>query len=160
MLQAIVDRAQRSVDTLVSKYVTRAAVAVPFVIAIGFGTAAATVKLTEEFGSLTAYAILAAAFGAVGLAAAAAIAMSGPNPVASTEPVGEAKAAVDDAGKKASIDPEMILAAIGAVGPAALPAIARLLVKNLPLVFGLVVIAYLLLSKSETNVSVPSSTSD
>ena len=159
MLQAIVDRAQRSIDMLVSRYVTRAAVAVPFIVAIGFGTAAATVKLTEEFGSMTAYSILASAFGTIGILAAAAIALRRPTPVVSEETLAEATVASDDTSKKASIDPEMILAAIGAVGPAALPAIARLLVKNLPLVFGLVVIAYLLLSKSETNVSVPSSTS-
>ena len=157
MLQAIVDRAQRSIDTLVSKYVTRAAVAVPFVVAFGFGTAAAMVKLTEEFGSMTAYTILAAAFGAVGLAAATVIALSGPNPIASVDPVEEAAAASGDNGKKSAIDPEMILAAVGAVGPAALPAIIRLLAKNLPLVFGVVIIAYILFSDTKRNESDTSS---
>ena len=141
MLQAIVDRAQRSIDTLISKYVTRAAVAVPFVVAIGFGTAAATVKLTEEFGGMIAYSILAAAFGAIGILAATAIALRRPTPPANEEPVGEATVASEEVGKKASFDPEMILAAVGAVGPAAFPAILRLLVKNLPLVLGVVVIA-------------------
>ena len=149
MLQAIVDRAQRAVDTLVSKYVTRAAVAVPFVVALGFGTAAATVKLTEEFGSMTAYAILAAVFGAVGLAAAAAIAMNGPDPVAGTETIEQVTASADATDRKSAIDPDIILAALGAVGPAALPGMVRLLARNLPLVFGIVIIVYLLFSDTK-----------
>ena len=149
MLQAIVDRAQRAVDTLVSKYVTRAAVAVPFVVALGFGTAAATVKLTEEFGSMTAYAILAAVFGAVGLAAAAAIAMNGPDPVAGTDTVEQVTASADATDRKSAIDPDIILAALGAVGPAALPGMVRLLARNLPLVFGIVIIVYLLFSDTK-----------
>lgn len=149
MLQAIVDRAQRAVDTLVSKYVTRAAVAVPFVVALGFGTAAATVKLTEEFGNMTAYAILAAVFGAVGLAAAAAIAMNGPDPVAGTDTVEQVTASADATDRKSAIDPDIILAALGAVGPAALPGMVRLLARNLPLVFGIVIIVYLLFSDTK-----------
>ena len=82
MFEAIVNRAQRSVETVVLKYVARAAVAVPFIIALGFGTASAAVKLSEDFGTMTAYGILAASFAAIGLAASAAIAVSAPTPVA------------------------------------------------------------------------------
>ena len=51
----------------------------------------------------------------------------------------------------------MILAAIGAVGPAAFPGFLRLLVRNLPLVFGAVIIAFLLFSESKTSESDASS---
>ena len=149
MLQAIVDRAQRSIETLVSKYVRRAAVGVPFVIALGFGTAAATVKLTAEFGSMVAYAILAVAFASVGLAAAAAIAMSGPNSVATPATGDDATASIDATGKESAIGPDVILAALGAVGPAALPGMVRLLARNLSLVLAVAIIAYLLFSDTK-----------
>ena len=67
MFQEIANRAQRAIDTLVSKYVTRLAVAVPFVVALGFGTAAASVKLTEMYGSMLANALLAGVFATFGL---------------------------------------------------------------------------------------------
>lgn len=77
MFEGLVTRAQRSVETLVSKYVTRFAVAVPFIAALGFGTAAASGKLTELYGNTAAHAMMAASFAGFGLLAAIAIAMNG-----------------------------------------------------------------------------------
>ena len=158
MFQSIVNRAQRSADTLISKYVTRVAVAVPFVIAVGFGTAAASVALTEMYGTLAAHAVLAAAFVLVGLAAAAAIAVSGSSNVAadaatlsSEQPGAEHTDA--PTGKTDTLDPEMLLAAIGTIGPVALPALIRIVARNVPLIIGALVLAYLLFSdvrKSES----------
>ncbi len=149
MFQAIVNRAQRSIDTLVSKYVTRAAVAVPFVIAVGFGTAAASVALTEMYGNLVAHTILAAGFAGVGVVAAVAIA-------AFTGPAGEATneapqiASVDATGAATdepdTLDPATLMTAVSTMGPVALPILLRLLMRNLPLVAGVLVVAYLLFS--------------
>ena len=151
MLEGLVTRAQRSVDTLVSKYVTRLAVAVPFLVALGFGTAAASVKLTEEYGSTGAHAILACAFVGVGLAAALAIAMSGAAPVtvssanaASKADEAKTEVAGDTAG---SLTPELLLTALGAVGPATLMPLIRLLVKNLPVVLLAIILGYVLFSE-------------
>lgn len=148
MLQGIVNRAQRSIDTLVSKYVTRIAVAVPFVIALGFGTAAASIKLTEEFGSTFGHMILAGTFAAIGLAAAAAIAMSGPNPLpvsVPSEPGAAVPEAVSDDGAS-GVSPELLMTAIGAIGPAALPGLIRLIARNMPLILLAVILSYLLFS--------------
>ena len=147
MLQGLINRAQRSIDALASKYVMRVAVAVPFVIALGFGTAAAAVLLSEHYGSTTAYAILAASFAAVGLAAASAIALSGPNPVAPAVTVEPAPLNGDTAGTTSSFDPQTMLAALGAIGPTALPGVLRLLTRNLPLVLAVVILAFLLFSQ-------------
>lgn len=150
MFQSLVNRAQRSVDSLVSKYVARAAVAVPFIVAMGFGTAAASVKLTAEYGSMTAYTILAVAFSAIGLVAAVAIALSSSQPAATADAGAQQTAAA--ASEQASdarepsfpIDPATVLSMLATVGPALTPPLLRLLARNLPLVMGLAVLAYLL----------------
>jgi hypothetical protein len=148
MFEGIVARAQRSADTLVSKYVTRLAVAVPFVIALGFGTAAASVRLTEEFGSLGAYTILASAFGVIGLVAAAAIALGSPKPHVAIVPHAADTPVETTTDDSMAVTPELVLTALGALGPAALPQLARLLLKNIPLVILALVLGYLLLSES------------
>ena len=150
MFQSFVNRAQRSVDTLVAKYVTRVAVAVPFIVALGFGTAAASAKLSADYGSVTANAILGAAFAALGLAAAAVIGLSGPAPPGETVQEAaetQADAAVDS---NAAITPDLLLTALATVGPAALPAIVRLAARNLPVVLAVIVLAYILFSQRST----------
>jgi hypothetical protein len=146
MFQSLINRAQRSIDTLVSRYVARAAVAVPFIVAMGFGTAAASVKLTQVYGNLTAYTILAAAFAGIGLIAAAGIAFSGSGePASSDEPEAEEAAQSDtESNLESAIDPATVMSALTTVGPVALPHVLRLLARNLPLVLGLLVLAYLL----------------
>jgi len=162
VFQSLVNRAQRSVDSLVSKYVARVVVAVPFVVAMGFGTAAASVKLTAEYGSMTAYTIMAVAFSAIGLVAAAAIALSSSQPATSSEArVAQTaeSASEQPADTKESdfpIDPATVLSVLATVGPALAPSLLRLLARNLPLVTGLAVLAYLLFAdaaKRETEMT-------
>ena len=160
MFEAIVNRAQRSVETVVSKYVARAAVAVPFVIALGFGTASAAVKLTEDYGNMTAYGILGSSFAAVGLVASAAIALSNRSPPAAVVVSSESPQALHQAepGTNNTFpDTEFLLAAIGAIGPAAIPGLLRLMIKNLPLLIGLIIIGYLMLASTKTNEPEPTS---
>ena len=164
MFQSLVNRAQRSVDSLISKYVARVAVAVPFIIAMGFGTAAAAVKLTAEYGSMTAYTILAGAFSAIGLVAAVAIALLSPRPPASPEVTPEqvaaqtAEAAEEEAVADFPVDPAMVLSTLATVGPVMMPYMLRMLARNLPLLTGLAIVAYLLFSdagKSEATAEAP-----
>ncbi len=150
MFEGLVTRAQRSVDSLVSKYVTRLVVAVPFLVALGFGTAAASVKLTEDYGSTAAHAIMAASFAGLGLIAAVVIAFSGPTtPQASTaESESAAQAAASDAQPTASaLTPELVLTALGAAGPAAISPLIRLVVRNLPVVLLALILGYILFSE-------------
>lgn len=160
MLEGLVTRAQRSVDSLISKYVTRLAVAVPFLVAMGFGTAAASVRLTEEYGSTAAHAILAGAFAAVGLAVALAIAMSGAVPATVSAPKATSTAEdakTDTAGENiGSLTPEFLLTVLGAAGPATLPPLIRLLVKNLPVVLLALILGYVLFSQRSPTGVVPS----
>jgi uncharacterized membrane protein len=70
VFQALIDDAKSTAASFVEKYLVRASVAVPFVVALGFATAAAALALTERFGAKTAFWILAAGFSAIGVLAA------------------------------------------------------------------------------------------
>jgi hypothetical protein len=148
MFEGLINRAEQSIDVLASKYVMRVAVAVPFIIALGFGTAAAAVRLSQDYGTTTAYTILAAVFASVGLALASVMALSGPSPAAAAETLEQAARNGDPAATASSFDPQIVLAALGAVGPTALPGLLRLLTRNLPLVLAVVILAYLLFSQT------------
>ena len=60
-------------QALVLKYVARASVAVPFVIALGFALAALTVMLVQRFGHVTAYWLMAGGLAAIGVIAASVV---------------------------------------------------------------------------------------
>ena len=156
MFQSIVNRAQQSIESLVNKYMTRVAVAVPFVLALGFATAAAMVWLSQNFGSLNAYLIIAGAFTFVGILAASFIALSSPPAIAAVvvqQPLAEtnAEAIVDGALN----NQELLLALLGTAGPAALPVLLRMLARNAPLVLVVLLIGYLLLSDAKSGNSEP-----
>jgi hypothetical protein len=157
MFEGLVTRAQRSVDTLVSKYVTRLIVAVPFLVAFGFGTAAASVKLTAEYGSTVAHAIMAATFAGLGLVAAITIALSGSRAApASPEQAGstQQEAATGVEQKEGGLTPELLLTVLGAVGPAAISPLFRLVVRNLPVVLLALLLGYVLFSERKLTDSV------
>jgi hypothetical protein len=149
MFEGIVNRAQTSVDTLVTKYVTRMAVTLPFLISIAFAIAAAVVKLSDVYGSLAAYCIIAAAFAGLGLLAALAIALLKPAPI-ETMAETEAEATAAESTATSEVTPELLLTVLGSLGPVAFPFLVRFLLRNLPLVLGVAILAYLLLSQKPT----------
>ena len=73
MFAGLVNQAKAAVSSLLLKYVARASVAIPFVIALGFALAAMTLMLVERFGHVTAYWTMAGALAAIGLIAAVAV---------------------------------------------------------------------------------------
>ena len=147
MFQTIIARAQRSVDSLARKYVLRLVAAVPFVIAAGFGTAAAAIKLTELYGHLTAYSMLAIGFAILGLLALAAIGLVSQTPEEAA--VEEVQATAEPMAATTELPTaKLALTALGALGPAGLTKILGLLTRNLPLVAGALVLAYLMLTEA------------
>ena len=70
MFAGLINQAKSAVTGLVLKYVARASVAIPFVIAVGFALAAVTVMLVERFGHVTAYWLVAGGLAAIGVVAA------------------------------------------------------------------------------------------
>jgi hypothetical protein len=73
LFAGLMNQAKDAVSGLVLKYVARASVAIPCVIALGFGIAAVSVMLVQRFGHVTAYWIMAGGLGAIGVIAAIAV---------------------------------------------------------------------------------------
>jgi hypothetical protein len=69
----VINRAKAAASGLVLKYVARASVAIPFIIALGFALTALTVMLVQNFGPATAYWLMAGGLAAVGVIAAIAV---------------------------------------------------------------------------------------
>ena len=70
MFAGLINQAKAAASGLVLKYVARASVAIPFVIALGFALAALTVMLVQRFGHVTAYWLMAGGLAAIGVIAA------------------------------------------------------------------------------------------
>lgn len=146
MFDRLFRRAERKIDSVVAKYVRRVIVAVPLLIAALFATAAISVKIVELYGPVTGYAIMAGGFTALALIVAIFSFAS-----ASRTPVEEAEAAAATESEKEKVkagddaplvSPE-ILSLITAAAPIALPGVARIAARNLPLLVALAIIGYL-----------------
>ena len=69
MFQGLISDAKTASGLLIDKYFARAFVVVPFVVALGFATAAITLMLVNRFGYIAAFWIIAGGFTLIGLAA-------------------------------------------------------------------------------------------
>ena len=145
MFAGLINQAKAAASGIVLKYLARASVAIPFVIAFGFALAATTVMLVERFGHLLAYWFMAGGLAVLGIIAAIVVSVR-----EHEEEIAEHKAkatdtqeVVNDATAQALTQaPIALLGALltipgGAVG--ALNA-ARVLGRNWPLAFLLVLI--------------------
>ena len=148
MFAGLINQAKAAVSGLVLRYVARASVAIPFVIALGFALAALTVMLVQSFGQITAYWLMAG-----GLAAIGAIAAIGVSVKEQEEEVAEQKAeqadtqsALGDATAQALTQaPLALLGGLFAAPGGATTAfkVASMLGRNFPLVLLLVLIGAL-----------------
>jgi hypothetical protein len=133
MFQALIQKAEGAVGSAVNKVASRAAVAVPLVIAAGFGIAALTVTLTQVYGAALSYTIMAGLFVAVG--GITALWMSRNAPEAEPQPEEPATSLAEDVAEFATplFDRDTIVSLLATAGPIALPALLRLGARNLPL---------------------------
>jgi hypothetical protein len=150
----LINQAKSAASDLALKYVARASVAVPFVIAAGFALAAITVTLVERFGQVTAYWLVAGGLAAVGIVAALAVSIK-EEEEAKAEQVAEesdTQEVVSDAAAQAIAQtPIALLGALMTTPGGATPAlgVARLLGRNFPLVLLLVMIGALFWPNSQ-----------
>jgi hypothetical protein len=70
VFRGLINDAKSAAGAVIGKYAIRASVALPFLVAAGFGTVAGAVLLVERYGPVKGYAIMAAIFAAIGVAAA------------------------------------------------------------------------------------------
>lgn len=150
MFQSLFKRAERSIDEAVARAAIRALVAVPFLIAAGFATAALTVKLVETYGAITGYGLMAALFGVVGLIALAIVGLNSRSAPADepSEPKSAAEGAEpteDDTSPDIGdlLTPE-VRALLTSAMPVAVPGLLRGVGRNLPLIFVLAVVAFVI----------------
>jgi len=148
MFRGLINDAKAAAGSLVAKYLMRVSVAVPFIVALGFGIAATTVFLVDRFGSLYAYLMIAGGFTLIGLIASLVVSVKEQEgEVAETKAAATDTASVaSDAAAQAAVQaPLALLSALFATpaGPAALAGGAKLLARNIPLVVLLALIGML-----------------
>jgi hypothetical protein len=148
MFAGLIDQAKSAVSGLVLKYVARASVAVPFVIAFAFAVAAVTAMLVERFGHVVAYWLVAGGLALIGVVAAIAVSMK-EHAEEVTDKEGEnidTAEVVSDATAQAIVQTPIAL--LGALftapgGASAVLRSVRLLGRNFPLVLMMMIIGAL-----------------
>lgn len=140
MFGAIFRQAEQSIDSAVSLATRRVIIAVPFLIGAGFAIVALVTWLVQAFDPLTAYAVMASLFIAVGAFLYVATPSSSKAKVKQPE---QAENADQSTGAASSIDAELVLTAVTALGPTMAPMLARAGWRNLPLLLIVVAAVYL-----------------
>jgi len=154
----LINQAKSAASDLALKYLARASVAVPFVIALGFVLAAVTVMLVERFGQVMAYWMVAGGLAIVGVAAAAVVTVKEQEEEEAEQAAQDADTGdvVSEATAQAVVQtPIALLGALFSVpgGPASALSIARVLGRNFPLVLLLVMIGALFWPSEEAGSS-------
>lgn len=158
MLGSLFRRAQATVDNAIDQVVNRALVAIPFLVAAGFGTAALSMRLNREFGAETGSLILAGGFILIGLLVALIIHSRATKSVETvSEAADTAEQTADDVADPAlaNVDRELLMAALTTAAPMALPGLARVLMRNLPIVAAVAAAAFIMSRSTETDVLEP-----
>jgi hypothetical protein len=144
----LIKQAKSAASHLVVKYVARASVAVPFVIAAGFALAAITVMLVERFGQVMAYWLVAGGLALLGVIASIVVSVKEHEEEAAEQQAAktDTEEVVSDAAAQALVQtPVALLGALMTMpgGAAGALGAARLLGRNWSLVLLLVVIGAL-----------------
>jgi hypothetical protein len=166
MFRGLIDDAKAAVGSLVARYLARASVAVPFVAALGFATAAITVMLVERFGHVAAYWIVAGGFAAVGLVAALVVSVKEHEEEVAEKAAEEQDTAEVATSAAAQAAVQLPIALLGAIfsSPAAGPGVVtggiRLLGRNIPLVILLALLALLFWPTKPTDAEAEESDAD
>jgi hypothetical protein len=147
VFRGLISDAKAAAGAVIVKYVARASVAVPFLVAAGFATAAITVMLVDRFGALTAYWALAGGFTAIGLVATLVVTVKEQEEevVAEAKAAEEPSAAANAAAEVAMQAPLAVLSGLLAtpLGPSSALGLVKVLARNLPLVLLLVMLGFL-----------------
>ena len=148
MFAGLINQAKSAASDLALKYLARASVAVPFVIALGFALAAVTVMLVERFGQVMAYWMIAGGLAIIGVVAAVVVSVKEQEEEEAEQAAQDADIGdvVSEATAQAVVQtPIALLGALFSLpgGPASALSIARVLGRNFPLVLLLVMIGAL-----------------
>jgi len=139
MLQSLFKRAEATMDSAIASVAARVLVAIPFLVAIGFGTAALAIYAYDRLGIVTGNLLLAGIFLLAGLIVAACVAVKQRSEGdTSAEDTDDPRTAENEEAAKGSLlepmDRDVLAAVASAVGPVALPFVLRSVMRNLPLI--------------------------
>lgn len=148
MFRGLINDAKSAAGSLIAKYLARVSVAVPFVVAVGFATAAITLMLVERFGAIVAYWMVGGGFAAIGFAATLAVSVKEQEEVIAENQAEESDTsavASDAAAQAAAQAPLALLGALFStpMGPRAAARAAKMVAQNVPLVVLLALIVLL-----------------
>ena len=155
MFASIFQSAQTALDSAIGQLVKRLIIAVPFLIAAGFAVAYGYIKLDRAYGAEMASLVMVVSFCILGLLSLAIVdrspATSG-TPVdetANSDPQSEPSEAAESTYSQA--DKELLFASLTSVAPLALPAVAKLVLRNLPIVLAIVSALFIFNRAGETD---------
>ena len=139
MFRGIINDAKSAAGSVASRYAARATVAVPFLIAVGFATAAGTLVLIEQYGSRDAYLIVGGVYTMIGLIAAILVrATEKEEAVADIAAVKmDTDEVVADTATAAAMQIPLVLLGellTSSAGPASVRGAGKVIVRNLPLI--------------------------
>jgi hypothetical protein len=150
------NQAKAAVSGIILKYVARASVAIPFVIALGFALAAAAAMLVQHFGHVAGYWIMAGSLAAIGVVAAVVVSVKEHEEEVAEEKAEQAdtQGVVSDAAAQAIT--QAPIAALGTLfatpgGATTALKLAQILGRNFSLVLLLVMIGALSWPTEETD---------
>jgi len=147
MLQSLFRRAEAKVDNAIANVLLRAFVALPFIVAVGFGTAALAIYAYDYLGVLLGNIVLAGLFSVIGLILAAVVAVRNHAPHVGEAQLAGAEEQTTETEPKQLFDPmdrEVVSAMASAVAPLALPLLVRPVMRNLPLIAAIAAAGYVL----------------
>ena len=142
----MINDAKSAAGSLIARYLARASVAVPFVVAFGFATAGGSLMLVERFGHRDAYLIVAGIFALLGMLAVLFVRSKEHEEV--VEPAVKndtAEMATDAAATAAAQIPLALLGTLftSPLGPSSVGGLVRMLGRNLPLAIMVAALALL-----------------
>ena len=153
MFRGLINDAKSAVSSVIIKYVARASVAVPFIIALGFAIAAGTMMLIERYGPIAGNWIVAGGFLTLGIIAAIVVAIRerGEEKADKQAEQADTSSVATDAAEQAAV--QAPLALLGALfstplAPTASLKAIKVLGRNLPLVVLLVLVGMLFWPRS------------
>jgi hypothetical protein len=135
MFRGLINDAKSAAGSLVSKYLARASVAVPFVIAFGFALAALAAWLVSLYGYVTGYLVMAGGLALLGVIAALAVSVKEQEEEIADQVAEEA----DTSNVATEVAAQAPLALLGALftmpgGATSVLKVAKVLGRNFPLV--------------------------
>lgn len=146
MFGSVFKQARATIETSISDVVDRAIVAVPFLIAAGFLTTALAAWLIRSYGLEVGALIVGVLFLVVALVLHATFAAKREVVLeqVAAETEGQGTAGAETAEMWSETEKDLVKAAVAASAPHAIPILMRLIVRNLPLIVGVLAALFIM----------------